>query len=99
MEYFCQISWSWLCRIEIYVSITATMTRYRIFQVNNIRTKDLDCSQVVPLVAQSGNELELVISRNPLAGQEGMRPPISLAGKLSMGFQWNVKKSIVNQNT
>ena len=51
------------------------------FQVNEIRTKDFDCSQVVPLIAQSGNELELVISRNPLAGQDGCRPPISLAGK------------------
>ncbi len=45
-----------------------------------MRTKDLDCSQVVPLIAQSRNRLEIVISRNPLAGQDGQLLPISLAG-------------------
>ncbi len=46
-----------------------------------MKTKDLDCSQVVPMIAMSGNEIELVISRNPLAGADGSRMPISLAGK------------------
>ncbi len=50
-------------------------------QINEMKTKDLDCSQVVPMIAMSGNEIELVISRNPLAGADGSRMPISLAGK------------------
>lgn len=40
-------------------------------QVNHVRTRDFDCSLVVPLIAESGNKLELVISRNPLASQKG----------------------------
>ena len=36
-------------------------------QVNGVRTKDLDCCQVVPLIVQvTGREAHLVISRNPL---------------------------------
>jgi len=36
-------------------------------QVNGVRTKDLDCCQVVPLIVQAtGREAHLVISRNPL---------------------------------
>ncbi|XP_048405274.1 glutamate receptor-interacting protein 1 isoform X3 [Stegostoma tigrinum] len=42
----------------------------RLLQVNHIRTRDFDCCLVVPLIADSGNKLELVISRNPLACQE-----------------------------
>ncbi|XP_032894148.1 glutamate receptor-interacting protein 1 isoform X9 [Amblyraja radiata] len=42
----------------------------RLLQVNHIRTRDFDCCLVVPLIADSGNKLELVISRNPLAFQE-----------------------------
>jgi C-terminal processing protease CtpA/Prc len=39
----------------------------RLLQVNNVRTKDLDCCQVVPLIVQvTGKEVHLVISRNPL---------------------------------
>nr|KAF6420404.1 glutamate receptor interacting protein 2 [Molossus molossus] len=39
----------------------------RVLQVNHIRTRDFDCCLVVPLLAEAGNMLELVISRNPLA--------------------------------
>ncbi|KFO70108.1 Glutamate receptor-interacting protein 1, partial [Cuculus canorus] len=39
----------------------------RLLQVNHVRTRDFDCCLVVPLIAESGNKLELVISRNPLA--------------------------------
>lgn len=42
-----------------------------IAQVNHVRTRDFDCCLVVPLIAESGNKLELVISRNPLASQKG----------------------------
>jgi len=36
-------------------------------QVNGVRTKDLDCCQVVPLIVQAtGREAHFVISRNPL---------------------------------
>ncbi|KAJ8333250.1 hypothetical protein SKAU_G00421460 [Synaphobranchus kaupii] len=39
----------------------------RILQVNHVRTRDLDCCLVVPLITESGSKLELVLSRNPLA--------------------------------
>ncbi|TRY57553.1 hypothetical protein DNTS_023497 [Danionella cerebrum] len=37
----------------------------RLLQINHVRTRDFDCCLVVPLIAESGNKLELVISRNP----------------------------------
>ncbi|XP_053169797.1 glutamate receptor-interacting protein 1 [Scomber japonicus] len=37
----------------------------RILQINHVRTRDFDCCLVVPLIAESSNHLELVISRNP----------------------------------
>ncbi|XP_053717604.1 glutamate receptor-interacting protein 1 isoform X7 [Synchiropus splendidus] len=37
----------------------------RILQINHVRTRDFDCCLVVPLIADSSNRLELVISRNP----------------------------------
>ncbi|XP_069871742.1 glutamate receptor-interacting protein 2-like isoform X2 [Dipodomys merriami] len=39
----------------------------RILQVNHVRTRDFDCCLAVPLLAEAGDILELVISRNPLA--------------------------------
>ncbi|XP_033018394.1 glutamate receptor-interacting protein 1 isoform X2 [Lacerta agilis] len=42
----------------------------RLLQVNHVRTRDFDCCLVVPLIAESGNKLELVISRNPLASHK-----------------------------
>uniref|UniRef100_A0ABM5GFT6 Glutamate receptor-interacting protein 1 isoform X7 n=1 Tax=Pogona vitticeps TaxID=103695 RepID=A0ABM5GFT6_9SAUR len=42
----------------------------RLLQVNHVRTRDFDCCLVVPLIAESGNKLELVISRNPVASQK-----------------------------
>ena len=49
-------------------------------QVNGIKTKDQDCQQVVPLIAQTGNQVELVVSRNPLAST------MTLASKHSVKF-------------
>ncbi|KAM9029037.1 glutamate receptor-interacting protein 1 isoform 4-T4 [Ara ararauna] len=43
----------------------------RLLQVNHVRTRDFDCCLVVPLIAESGNKLELVISRNPLPPLKG----------------------------
>ncbi|XP_036004808.1 glutamate receptor-interacting protein 1 isoform X3 [Fundulus heteroclitus] len=37
----------------------------RILQINHVRTRDFDCCLVVPLIAESPDRLELVISRNP----------------------------------
>ncbi|XP_035468039.1 glutamate receptor-interacting protein 1 isoform X9 [Scophthalmus maximus] len=37
----------------------------RILQINHVRTRDFDCCLVVPLIAESPNRLDLVISRNP----------------------------------
>ncbi|XP_041444558.1 glutamate receptor-interacting protein 1 isoform X12 [Xenopus laevis] len=42
----------------------------RLLQVNHIRTRDFDCCLVIPLIAESGNKLDLVISRNPVASQK-----------------------------
>ncbi|XP_063303120.1 glutamate receptor-interacting protein 1 isoform X4 [Pelobates fuscus] len=41
----------------------------RLLQVNHVRTRDFDCCLAVPLIAESGNKLDLVISRNPIASQ------------------------------
>ncbi|XP_038161114.1 glutamate receptor-interacting protein 1 isoform X4 [Cyprinodon tularosa] len=37
----------------------------RILQINHVRTRDFDCCLIVPLIAESPDRLELVISRNP----------------------------------
>ncbi|XP_026216883.1 glutamate receptor-interacting protein 1-like [Anabas testudineus] len=37
----------------------------RILQINHVRTRDFDCCLVVPLIAESPNRLELVVSRSP----------------------------------
>ncbi|XP_035282200.1 glutamate receptor-interacting protein 1-like isoform X5 [Anguilla anguilla] len=39
----------------------------RLLQVNHIRTRDFDSCLVIPLIAESGNQLDLVISRDPVA--------------------------------
>ncbi|XP_063179083.1 glutamate receptor-interacting protein 1 isoform X10 [Chroicocephalus ridibundus] len=56
----------------------------RLLQVNHVRTRDFDCCLVVPLIAESGNKLELVISRNPLASQKG-----SSEQQTSAGGEWS----------
>ncbi|ESO91287.1 hypothetical protein LOTGIDRAFT_91696, partial [Lottia gigantea] len=38
----------------------------RILQVNRIKTKDYSCRHTLPLIAESGNKLHLVVCRNPL---------------------------------
>ncbi|XP_053536410.1 glutamate receptor-interacting protein 2a isoform X1 [Ictalurus punctatus] len=38
----------------------------RVLQVNHVRTRDFDCCLAVPLIAEAGDQLQLVISRNPL---------------------------------
>ncbi|KFP30006.1 Glutamate receptor-interacting protein 1, partial [Colius striatus] len=55
----------------------------RLLQVNHVRTRDFDCCLVVPLIAESGNKLELVISRNPLASQKGSSEQASASGEWS----------------
>uniref|UniRef100_A0A3Q3F2X8 Glutamate receptor interacting protein 2a n=1 Tax=Labrus bergylta TaxID=56723 RepID=A0A3Q3F2X8_9LABR len=44
----------------------------RILQVNRVRTRDLDCCLTVPLIIEAGDSLDLVISRNPLAADNGL---------------------------
>ncbi|XP_071816235.1 glutamate receptor-interacting protein 2-like isoform X3 [Apostichopus japonicus] len=46
----------------------------RVLQVNQTRTRNFDCCMVVPLIAASGNKLDLVLSRNPIA-QLKLGPP------------------------
>ncbi|XP_055770762.1 glutamate receptor-interacting protein 1-like [Salvelinus fontinalis] len=43
----------------------------RLLQINHVRTRDFDCCLVVPLIAESGNTLDLVISRNPASSRTG----------------------------
>ncbi|XP_076447578.1 glutamate receptor-interacting protein 2-like isoform X2 [Babylonia areolata] len=38
----------------------------RILQVNGHKTRDFDCVMTVPLIAEAGNKLNLVVCRNPL---------------------------------
>lgn len=45
-----------------------------IFQVNRVRTRDLDCCLTVPLIIEAGDSLDLVISRNPLAAADSRLP-------------------------
>ncbi|XP_004692269.1 PREDICTED: glutamate receptor-interacting protein 2 [Condylura cristata] len=45
----------------------------RVLQVNHVRTRDFDCCLAVPLLAEAGDVLQLVVSRNPL-GQSGRAP-------------------------
>ncbi|KAM5279656.1 glutamate receptor-interacting protein 2 [Ctenodactylus gundi] len=47
----------------------------RILQVDHVRTRDFDCCLAVPLLAEAGDVLELVISRSPLA-QSGHAPRV-----------------------
>uniref|UniRef100_A0A3P8WE04 Glutamate receptor interacting protein 2 n=1 Tax=Cynoglossus semilaevis TaxID=244447 RepID=A0A3P8WE04_CYNSE len=42
----------------------------RILQVNHVRTRDFDCCLAVPLITEAGDRLELVISRNPVSGDD-----------------------------
>ncbi|XP_072829129.1 glutamate receptor-interacting protein 1 isoform X5 [Vicugna pacos] len=58
----------------------------RLLQVNHVRTRDFDCCLVVPLIAESGNKLDLVISRNPRA------PPKSIEQTLP-GGEWGEQNS------
>ncbi|XP_048102601.1 glutamate receptor-interacting protein 2a isoform X1 [Alosa alosa] len=46
----------------------------RILQVNHARTRDFDCCLAVPLISEAGEQLNLVISRNPLT-QAHVWPP------------------------
>ena len=46
--------------------------------MNEQKTKDLECHQIVPTIADSGLSLELVISRNPIASQLMYRGNIPL---------------------
>lgn len=65
-----------------------------IVQVNHVRTRDFDCCLVVPLIAESGNKLELVISRNPLASQKG-----SADQQPSAGGEWSEQNNAFLQQT
>ena len=38
-----------------------------VFQIHNVHTKELECKDVVPIIHKSGQAIDMVISRNPLA--------------------------------
>nr|XP_021137183.1 glutamate receptor-interacting protein 1 isoform X8 [Columba livia] len=65
----------------------------RLLQVNHVRTRDFDCCLVVPLIAESGNKLELVISRNPLASQKG-----SSEHQAPTGREWSDQNAFLPQS-
>lgn len=48
-----------------------------ISQINHVRTRDFDCCLVVPLIAESGNKLDLVISRNPASSRTGSQSELN----------------------
>lgn len=50
------------------------INRILVFQVNRVRTRDLDCCLTVPLIIEAGDSLDLVISRNPLAAADNGLP-------------------------
>ncbi|XP_065791165.1 glutamate receptor-interacting protein 1 [Muntiacus reevesi] len=62
----------------------------RLLQVNHVRTRDFDCGLVVPLIAESGNKLDLVISRNPLASQKSLEHTLP-------GGEWSEQNSVFFQ--
>uniref|UniRef100_A0A6Q2Z3U3 PDZ domain-containing protein n=1 Tax=Esox lucius TaxID=8010 RepID=A0A6Q2Z3U3_ESOLU len=49
----------------------------RLLQINHVRTRDFDCCLVVPLIAESGNKLDLVISRNPASSMTGSQSDLN----------------------
>uniref|UniRef100_A0A8C7MYI9 Glutamate receptor interacting protein 1 n=1 Tax=Oncorhynchus kisutch TaxID=8019 RepID=A0A8C7MYI9_ONCKI len=49
----------------------------RLLQINHVRTRDFDCCLVVPLIAESGNKLDLVISRNPASSRTGSQSELN----------------------
>ncbi|KAM6214477.1 glutamate receptor-interacting protein 1 isoform 9-T9 [Rhynchocyon petersi] len=65
----------------------------RLLQVNHVRTRDFDCCLVVPLIAESGNKLDLVISRNPLASQK------SIEQQTLPGGEWSEQNSAYFQQS
>ncbi|XP_073183953.1 glutamate receptor-interacting protein 1 isoform X5 [Lepidochelys kempii] len=69
-------------------------TPVELHKVNHVRTRDFDCCLVVPLIAESGNKLELVISRNPLASQKMTSDQQTLAGG-----EWNDQNNAFLQQT
>lgn len=54
--------------------------------MNHVRTRDFDCCLVVPLIAESGNKLDLVISRNPVASQKSIEQSLP-------GGEWSEQNS------
>lgn len=72
---------------------TATRINLLTVQVNHVRTRDFDCCLVVPLIAESGNKLELVISRNPLASQKG-----SSEHQAPTGGEWSDQNAFLPQS-
>ncbi|MGH0156859.1 UNVERIFIED_CONTAM: hypothetical protein FKN15_033545 [Acipenser sinensis] len=68
----------------------------RLLQINHVRTRDFDCCLVVPLIAESGNKLDLVISRNPLARQQGAELVQPLLQQ-SVSREWNDQGTALQQ--
>ncbi|XP_061407840.1 glutamate receptor-interacting protein 1-like isoform X2 [Lethenteron reissneri] len=48
----------------------------RVLQVNDIHTRDFDCCLLVPLIAECGDTLEVVVSRNPLLSRPPQQPAL-----------------------
>ncbi|KAF5908375.1 glutamate receptor-interacting protein 1 isoform X2, partial [Clarias magur] len=58
----------------------------RLLQINHVRTRDFDCCLVVPLIAESGNKLDLVISRNPASAATSPSELNQLPGEDPVGW-------------
>ncbi|KAL3851671.1 hypothetical protein ACJMK2_015398 [Sinanodonta woodiana] len=53
-----------------YADIAGLLQFDRVLQVNGKKTRNMDCFMVVPLIAEAGNHLELVVCRNILTGDQ-----------------------------
>lgn len=57
-----------------------------LFQISHVRTRDFDCCLVVPLIAESGNKLDLVISRIPASASTSPSELNQLPGEEPVGW-------------
>ncbi|KAJ8008851.1 hypothetical protein DPEC_G00082740 [Dallia pectoralis] len=70
----------------------------RLLQINHVRTRDFDCCLVVPLIAESVNKLDLVISRNPTSSRTGSQSDLNQIPIEEPVMNWTEPGDGHNQN-
>lgn len=81
-SFFLACSYLLVLDLKLLVSLRA----FFLFQINHVRTRDFDCCLVVPLIAESGNKLDLVISRNPASAETSPSELNQLPGEEPVGW-------------